>query len=145
MPRPRRDEDESLRRKGLAMKCSRQTFLRLPKKTLNYGLLILIFLQPCSAIAQETIPMSNSMENYAYPYPVKLFPLTVESQDLRMAYMDIRPDGTPNGMAVLLLHGKNFFGAYWKETIGILSQNGFRVIVPDQLGFGKSSKMERRA
>ena len=43
-------------------------------------------------------------------------------------------------MAVLLLHGKNFFGAYWKETIRILSQNGFRVIVPDQIGFGKSSK-----
>ena len=122
------------------MKCSTQTFLRLPKKTLNYGLLILIFLQPFSAIAQETIPLSISMENYAYPYPVKLFPLTVEGQDLRMAYMDIPPDGTPNGMAVLLLHGKNFFGAYWKETISILSQNGFRVIVPDQLGFGKSSK-----
>jgi pimeloyl-ACP methyl ester carboxylesterase len=40
----------------------------------------------------------------------------------------------------LLLHGKNFFGAYWQKTISFLSQNGFRVIVPDQLGFGKSSK-----
>ncbi len=40
----------------------------------------------------------------------------------------------------MLLHGKNFFGAYWKETIAALSDAGFRVIVPDQIGFGKSSK-----
>jgi hypothetical protein len=103
---------------------------------LSYGLLIWIFSLPFTAIAQETIPLSISMENYDYPYPVKLLPLTIEGQDLRMAYMDIPPEGTPNGMAVLLFHGKNFFGAYWKETIHILSQSGFRVIVPDQIGSG---------
>ena len=32
------------------------------------------------------------------------------------------------------------FGAYWSKTIAFLSQNGFRVVVPDQLGFGKSAK-----
>jgi pimeloyl-ACP methyl ester carboxylesterase len=57
-----------------------------------------------------------------------------------MAYMDIPPAGKGNGRAVLLLHGKNFFGAYWKDTIKALTQNGYRVIVPDQIGFGKSSK-----
>jgi pimeloyl-ACP methyl ester carboxylesterase len=41
---------------------------------------------------------------------------------------------------VLLFHGKNFFGAYWKETIRFLTKNGYRVVIPDQLGFGKSSK-----
>jgi len=115
-------------------------FLRRSKRALNYALLGLIFLLPCAAVAQQVIPLSISMEGYPYPYPVKLFPLTIEGQDLRMAYMDVPPGGTPNGMAVLLLHGKNFFGAYWKETIRILSQNGFWVIVPDQIGFGKSSK-----
>ena len=122
------------------MKCSTQTFVSLSKKMLRYGLLIWIFSVPFTAIAQETVPLSISMENYDYPYPVKLLPLTIEGQDLRMAYMDIRPEGTPNGRAVLLLHGKNFFGAYWKDTIHILSRNGFRVIAPDQIGFGKSSK-----
>lgn len=29
---------------------------------------------------------------------------------------------------------------YWKDTIAILRDAGFRVIVPDQIGFGKSSK-----
>jgi len=41
---------------------------------------------------------------------------------------------------LLLLHGKNFFGAYWRDTILFLTKNGFRVVIPDQIGFGKSSK-----
>lgn len=81
------------------------------------------------------------MEGYEYPYPVKFFPLTIEGQDLRMAYMDVPPanSGTDHGV-VVLLHGKNFFGAYWKETIAVLSKAGYRVIVPDEIGFGKSAK-----
>ena len=30
-------------------------------------------------------PLGIAMENYAYPHPVKLFPLTIDGQDLRMA------------------------------------------------------------
>jgi pimeloyl-ACP methyl ester carboxylesterase len=88
----------------------------------------------------ELAPLSISMEGYPYPYPISFLPLKIEGQDLRMAYMDVAPDGKPNGKSVLLLHGKNFFGAYWKETIGILAKNGYRVVVPDQLGFGKSAR-----
>ena len=74
-----------------------------------------------------------------YPHPVKFLTLTIEQQPVKMAYMDV-PAATPNGKAVLLLHGKNFNGFYWKEVISFLSQNGFRVIVPDQVGWGKSDK-----
>ena len=80
------------------------------------------------------------MESYDYPHKVEFLNLTIEGQDLRMAYMDIAPQGNPTGKVVVLLHGKNFFGAYWKQTISTLSKNGYRVIVPDQIGFGKSSK-----
>ena len=41
---------------------------------------------------------------------------------------------------MLLLHGKNFSGAYWERTIIELLADGYRVVVPDQIGFGKSSK-----
>jgi pimeloyl-ACP methyl ester carboxylesterase len=126
--------------RGVAMKCCQQILGRWPKNILNFGLLVFIFLHPFPALAQEAIPLSISMEGYGYPYRVALFPLTIEGQDLRMAYMDVPPEGNPKGVTVLLLHGKNFFGAYWKGTIRFLSQNGFRVIVPDQIGFGKSSK-----
>ena len=54
--------------------------------------------------------------------------------------MDVPPVGTPNGRTVVLLHGMNFFGEYWSATIEVLRKEGFRVVVPDQIGFGRSSK-----
>ncbi|MGV3618214.1 MAG: alpha/beta fold hydrolase [Fimbriimonas sp.] len=84
--------------------------------------------------------MGIAMEGYPYPYPVRYLPLENEGQPVRMAYMDVRARGTGNGRTVVLLHGKNFFGAYWRGTAEALAGRGFRVIVPDQIGFGKSSK-----
>lgn len=85
-------------------------------------------------------PLGLALEGYDYPYPVAYFPLRIEDQDVRMAYMEVAPTGRPNGKTVVLFHGKNFFGAYWRDTIAFLSANGYRVVAPDQLGFGKSSK-----
>ncbi|MDP5361838.1 MAG: alpha/beta fold hydrolase, partial [Paracoccaceae bacterium] len=61
--------------------------------------------------------------------------------DLEMAFMDLQPEGEAKG-TVVLLHGKNFSGAYWEETAKALSAVGYRVLMPDQIGFGKSSKPE---
>ncbi|HXX53896.1 MAG TPA: alpha/beta hydrolase, partial [Thermodesulfovibrionales bacterium] len=104
------------------------------------ALALVLMLAPSPGKASDMSPLSITMEGYDYPYTVHLLPLSIEGQDLRMAYMDVPAEGQPNGKAVLLLHGKNFFGAYWKETIRVLVRNGYRVIVPDQIGFGKSSK-----
>ncbi|UOQ70563.1 alpha/beta fold hydrolase [Hymenobacter cellulosilyticus] len=57
-----------------------------------------------------------------------------------MAYMDVPATTKANGRTAVLLHGKNFFGAYWRETVRALTAAGFRVVVPDQIGFGKSDK-----
>ena len=57
-----------------------------------------------------------------------------------MAYMDVKPPGTPNGKAVVLFHGKNFCAATWQPTIAALTAAGYRVIAVDQIGFCKSSK-----
>jgi len=46
----------------------------------------------------------------------------------------------PNGRTVLLLHGRNFPSSYWAPVIKTLTDAGFRVVVPDQIGFGKSTK-----
>lgn len=73
-------------------------------------------------------------------YTVQFFQLQVENQDLRMAYRDVQPTGASQGKSVLLLHGKNFSGFYWESTIEFLAQQGYRVIAPDQLGFGDSSR-----
>jgi pimeloyl-ACP methyl ester carboxylesterase len=105
-----------------------------------YFVLMLLLSIPLLTLAAELQPLSITMEEYPYPYPVHLLPLTIERQDLNMAYMDVHPVGMDRGKTVLLLHGKNFFGASWKETIEVLTRSGYRVIVPDQIGFGKSSK-----
>lgn len=85
-------------------------------------------------------PLGIAMEEYGYPFLVQFLELNVEGQPLRMAYMDVQPTGGPARGAVVLLHGKNFYGSYWKNTVDALTAAGFRVVVPDQIGFGKSSK-----
>lgn len=90
---------------------------------------------------QEVRPLGIRLEKFEYPYPVSMLPLKTQEQDLEMAYMDVKP-ATPNGETVLLLHGKNFCGAYWGRTAKDLSEKGYRVVIPDQIGFGKSSKPE---
>ena len=79
------------------------------------------------------------LTNYQYPYPVQFITLNIQDEVLKMAYMDVKP-ANANGHVVMLFHGKNFNGAYWGQTAKVLSENGYRVIIPDQIGFGKSSK-----
>jgi len=53
--------------------------------------------------------------------------------------MDVAP-AQGNGRVVVLLHGRNFPASYWAAVIKTLTEAGYRTIVPDQIGFGKSSK-----
>jgi pimeloyl-ACP methyl ester carboxylesterase len=79
------------------------------------------------------------LEGFTYPFPVSHFHFTSQGQKLDMAYMDVAP-AKPNGRSVVLLHGKNFCAATWEGTIHALTDAGFRVIAPDQVGFCKSTK-----
>ncbi len=78
-------------------------------------------------------------QNVKYPYPVKYMHMEVEGDSVKLAYMDALP-AKPNGKSVILFHGKNFNGYYWKDVIPFLTELGYRVVVPDQLGFGESDK-----
>ncbi|RZJ68497.1 MAG: alpha/beta hydrolase [Flavobacterium sp.] len=103
--------------------------------------LILFLLISLSVSSQETnLEVSGlKLENIKYPFPVKEITLPIQGQNLKMAYMDA-PSKTPNGKTVVLLHGKNFAGYYWEQTAKDLNKKGYRVIIPDQIGFGKSDK-----
>lgn len=92
-----------------------------------------------SLSAQNRPVLDIMLTNYTYPYKVEVMQFKSQDQSLSMAYMDVQPN-KPNGKTVVLLHGKNFNGAYWKTTINALLDDGYRVVVPDQIGFGKSSK-----
>jgi pimeloyl-ACP methyl ester carboxylesterase len=85
-------------------------------------------------------PLGICLEGWPYPGPVEFLPLEMAGEPVRMAYMDFQPEGAGNGRAILLLHGKNFDSSYWAGPIAFLRRAGFRVVVPDQIGFNKSSK-----
>ncbi len=94
-----------------------------------------------SSIAQqdEIKNLEIDLSNYEYPYEVAFYEFEAQQQELQMAYLDETPKKW-NGQTVVLLHGKNFNIAYWQTTIELLKKNNYRVIAPDQIGFGKSTK-----
>ena len=95
---------------------------------------------PPAPTPTDVKPGSINCEECPYPYPSKYLDIQVYTQDVRIAYMDVAPKGQPNGHTVVLLHGNNFGGFYFTSIIEALTKEGFRVIVPDQIGYGKSSK-----
>ncbi|MBO8209018.1 alpha/beta fold hydrolase [Acinetobacter nosocomialis] len=97
-----------------------------------------------ACLTASTVSSANNvygehLEGFKYPYPLQYFNFSSQQQNLKMGYMDVQPP-KPNGQTVVVLHGKNFCGATWEETISFLTQNGYRVIAPDQIGFCTSSK-----
>ena len=85
-------------------------------------------------------PISINIEEIPYPHPVQFLNLNLYGQDVRVAYMDVAPVGPSNGQTVVLLHGGSYYGWYWKAQIEALRNEGFRVVVKDRLGWGRSSK-----
>lgn len=80
-----------------------------------------------------------NLERFAYPWPVQVMTVDIMGQPAHMAFMDVAAP-RPNGQSVVLLHGKNFCGATWEGTVRALVSAGYRVLIPDQIGFCKSSK-----
>lgn len=127
-------------------------------KPVAAGLTLAALTLPCAYAAQPTATAATTqtttqataaapaptygaqLEGFDYPHPIQRFKLTSQQQALEMAYMDIAPKSKANGRTAVLLHGKNFCGATWQETIRVLSEQGWRVIAPDQIGFCASSK-----
>jgi pimeloyl-ACP methyl ester carboxylesterase len=104
------------------------------------ALLICCFVGVMPGNDQSTVPLGIALESYPYPYPVNFFDVEMQGQPLRMAYMDVPPTVQANGKTIVLFHGKNFGGYYWANTIKRFAGDGYRVVIPDQIGWGKSSK-----
>ena len=118
--------------------------------SLTSSLLLIAAAVPVSAQGRSVLPPvptptdvkpgSITCDECPYPYPSSYLTISVYTQDVRISYMDVAPQGTPNGHTAMLLHGNNFGGFYFKAVIDGLTKEGFRVIVPDQIGYGRSSK-----
>ncbi|MEL7237233.1 MAG: alpha/beta fold hydrolase, partial [Planctomycetota bacterium] len=96
--------------------------------------------QPTTQQRGQAAATGIHLETVDYGYPSQTFTFERQGRQLQMSYTDVAPTGNANGETVVLLHGKNFNGDYWARTAGDLAEAGFRVVIPDQIGFGKSSK-----
>src|SRR5687768_13603544 len=95
---------------------------------------------PPAASAQDTVPLGQDLERFDYGAPVHWFEAEAQGHTVRMAWLDFAPAWQARAETLVLLHGKNFCAATWVETAQALAAQGWRVIVPDQVGFCKSSK-----
>ncbi|KAK0732396.1 Alpha/Beta hydrolase protein [Apiosordaria backusii] len=109
-------------------------------------------------------PSDLNGSNFTYTHPFKLFHFHSQGLPLEMVFIDLPPaaastttattqpqhfrstrkgtskKATPRSKTALLLHGKNFCSITWSVTATALQKAGYRVIIPDQIGFCKSSK-----
>ncbi|MDO6565511.1 alpha/beta hydrolase [Alteromonas sp. 1_MG-2023] len=102
-----------------------------------WKLCLFFFLIPISAISSAEA-YSKYLDDYKYPFNVLNMSFVSQGQNLSMAYMHL--PAQEDKPTVLLLHGKNFAGSYWETTANWLHKQGYGVVIPDQVGFGKSSK-----
>ena len=111
---------------------------------MRHVLLIPLLLSLAGAAPAADEPTYGAeLQGFDYPYPLHHFSFASQNEYLQMAYMDVAPIGHANGRTAVLMHGKNFCGATWEHQIASLAQAGWRVVVPDQVGFCASSKPAR--
>ncbi len=92
-----------------------------------------------SPIPHLTAGYDAALSTYAYPFPILEHTIDTQKEKMQMVYMDVPAKGATQ-KTIVLLHGKNFNSAYFEEMANKLSAKGYRVIIPDQIGFGKSTK-----
>ncbi len=59
------------------------------------------------------------------------------SDAVRMAYVDVGPAGAP---VCLMLHGEPSWGFLYRRVVDVVTAAGYRAVVPDLVGFGRSDK-----
>ena len=99
---------------------------------------ISVFALISQAFAEDTIKYNKELDGFKYPFEVNTLTFNSQNQDLKMRYMDLGDKDAQK--VIVLLHGKNFSGYYWEKVAKDLVKKKFRVVIPDQVGFGKSSK-----
>lgn len=100
--------------------------------------LIIFFCLPRDSLGQEIAFLRTPEARFETlpDYPFKAHYLTLNN-GLRMHYVD---EGRRNAPVILLLHGEPSWSYIYRLMIPKLESNGYRVIAPDLVGFGKSDK-----
>lgn len=98
-------------------------------------ILVMALQAPTSWQAAESIqtPEDRFADLVDYPFA----PNYVEIHGYRIHYLD---EGPRDGEIVLLMHGQPSWSYLYRHMIPPLTAQGYRVIAPDLVGFGKSDK-----
>jgi pimeloyl-ACP methyl ester carboxylesterase len=75
---------------------------------------------------------------------VKITKNLIKVGALEWCYRELSPVSGENPQTAILLHGLPAQSLSWRGLIPPLAENGMRVIAPDWIGFGNSSKPEKR-
>lgn len=107
------------------------------KKLVAVSLFLLI--TPILAAAQEIRPgvYRTPDERFANLPDFNFKPHYRQVKGYRMHYLD---EGPARGQVILLLHGEPTWSFLYRKMVPVLTQAGFRCIVPDLIGFGRSDK-----
>lgn len=105
----------------------------------KFLIILTLMFAGCAHHDGKKLSFDAELSGFEYPFEVKNFKLDSQRKTLNFRYMDVKPS-KPARRTVVLLHGKNFSGYYWERLAKDLLEQGNRVIIPDQIGFGKSSK-----
>ena len=76
-----------------------------------------------------------------WDFKENFFPVLSEFGEINVHYVDENKDAEE---VVLLMHGNPTWGYLYRNMINPLKESGYRVIVPDLPGFGKSDKFSIR-
>lgn len=104
----------------------------------SFLIVISVFMFASQTFAASPVKYNKELDGFTYPFEVNTFNFNSQNQDLKMRYMDVGEKDAQK--VIVLLHGKNFSGYYWEKVAEYLIKKKYRVIIPDQIGFGKSSK-----
>lgn len=77
----------------------------------------------------------ENLENYPFK------PNYMMIDGLRIHYLD---EGPRNADPIILFHGEPTWSYLFRKMVPVLTEAGYRVVVPDMVGFGKSDKFESK-
>jgi len=77
-----------------------------------------------------------------YPFNANYCNVSADESELQMHYVD---EGDKDSPVILMLHGEPTWSYLYRNMVNHAVESGFRVIVPDLIGFGKSDKFDNKA
>ena len=117
-----------------------KTFLRLlASLSITSCFLFLSFFSFSSELKEGVLRTPDDRFENLVDYPFQ--PNYTMIDGLRIHYLD---EGPKDADPIVLFHGEPTWSYLFRKMIPVFTEAGYRVIVPDMVGFGKSDKFESK-